>query len=112
MGKTRAEALLDMDNRLAVPEFSRFVHAIVYAIQSGAPVIDIMKIQAEEMRRVKFARAEEMAEKAAGKMVLPTLLLIFPCLYILIGTALFISIRSSISVVKQSTQEAKALPNK
>lgn len=110
MGKTRAEALVDMDKRLAVPEFSRFVHAIVYAIQSGAPVIDIMKVQAEEMRRVKFARAEEQAEKAAGKMVLPTLLLIFPCLYILIGTALFMSIRGSIGTVKQSTSEAKALP--
>ena len=62
LGKTRGEALRDMDRRLAVPEFSRFVHAIVYAMENGAPVIDIMRQQVEDIRRAQFSRAEKIIQ--------------------------------------------------
>ena len=67
LGKTRGEALRDMDRRLAVPEFSRFVHAIIYAMESGSPVIDIMRQQVEDIRREKFTKLEIILQSIEPK---------------------------------------------
>ncbi len=95
LGKTRSEALHAMDQRLAIKEFTRFVNAVAFGIESGTSIIDIMKIQVEEMRRVKFARAEEMAEKAPGKMMPIIILCMFPSFFIILGTAVYFSYKSS-----------------
>lgn len=95
LGRTRSEALQAMEQRLAIKEVTRFVSAISYAIATGTPIIDIMKIQVEEMRRARFARAEELAEKAPQKMILPLFVFIFPCLLILLATSLYLQLQSA-----------------
>ncbi len=95
LGKTRSEALHAMDQRLAITEFTRFVNAVAFGIESGTSIIDIMKIQVEEMRRVKFARAEEQAEKAPGKMMPVIILCMFPSFFIILVTAVYFQYKAS-----------------
>ena len=95
LGKTRTEALHDMQERIGAVEFSRFVSAISFGMDSGSSIIDIMHIQAEEMRRVKFTRAEQQAEKAPLKMILPIALFDFPSMFIIILVPIFLKMKSS-----------------
>lgn len=95
LGKTRSEALKDMQQRINVKEFTRFVSAISYGMDSGSSIIEIMRIQSDEMRRVKFARAEQQAAKAPVKMIVPMVLFIFPSMFIIIAAAIFLRVKDS-----------------
>ena len=95
LGKTRTDALKDMQNRINLTEFSRFISAITYGMDSGSSIIDIMRIQAEEMRRVKFARAEQEAAKAPTKMIIPMALFVFPSMFIIIFVPILLKMQDS-----------------
>ncbi|MBR7138791.1 MAG: type II secretion system F family protein [Lentisphaeria bacterium] len=95
LGKNRSEALRDMEKRINVTEFSRFISAIAYGMESGSSIIDVMRIQAEEMRRVKFARAEQQAARAPVKMIIPMGLFVFPSMFIMILVPIFLRIKDS-----------------
>ena len=95
LGKNRSEALRDMQKRINVTEFSRFVSALACGMDSGSSVIDIMRIQAGEMRRVQYARAEQQAAKAPTKMIVPMALFVFPSMFIIIFVPIFLRIKDS-----------------
>lgn len=95
LGKNRTEALRDMQKRISITEFSRFVSAIAYGMDSGSSIIDVMRIQAEEMRRVKYTRAEQQAAKAPTKMIIPMALFIFPSMFIIIFVPIFLRVKDS-----------------
>ena len=95
LGKNRTEALRDMQKRINVTEFSRFVSAIAHGMDSGSSIIDVMRIQAEEMRRVKYARAEQQAAKAPIKMIIPMALFVFPSMFVIIFVPIFLRIKDS-----------------
>lgn len=84
LGKSRTEALQAMDRRLNVPAFSRFVTAVAFGMERGSSIIELMLIQAEEMRVYRQNRAEKAAAKAPGKMLFPTLFFIVPAVFIVI----------------------------
>ena len=95
LGKNRTEALKDMQKRINIPEFSRFVSAIAFGMDSGSSIIEIMKIQAAEMRRVKYSRAEQQAAKAPVKMIIPMALFVFPSMFIIIVVPVILSVKDS-----------------
>ncbi len=95
LGKNRTDALKDMQKRICVTEFTRFVSAIAYGMDSGSSIIDIMRIQAEEMRRVRYTRAEQEAAKAPTKMIVPMAIFIFPSMFIMIFTPIFLRVKES-----------------
>ncbi len=95
LGKNRTEALRDMQKRINVTEFSRFTSAIAYGMDSGSSIIDVMRIQAEEMRRVKYTRAEQQAAKAPTKMIIPMALFVFPSMFIIIFVPIFLRVKDS-----------------
>lgn len=95
LGKNRTEALRDMQKRINITEFSRFTSAIAYGMDSGSSIIDVMRIQAEEMRRVKYTRAEQQAAKAPTKMIIPMALFVFPSMFIIIFVPIFLRVKDS-----------------
>ena len=95
LGKNRTEALRDMQKRINITEFSRFTSAIAYGMDSGSSIIDVMRIQAEEMRRVKYTRAEQQAAKAPTKMIIPMALFVFPSMFIIIFVPIFLRVKES-----------------
>ncbi|MGE5418112.1 MAG: type II secretion system F family protein [Acidobacteriota bacterium] len=88
VGKPRREALKDMASRIEVDDVSTFVGAMVQADQLGVSISNVLKVQSDQVREKRKQRAEEKAQKAPIKMLIPLVLFIFPCLFIvLLGPA-------------------------
>mgnify|MGYP005842701419 CR=1 FL=1 len=89
LGKLRREALRDMATSIDVPDLTTFVAAIIQADQLGVSMAKILRIQADQMRVKRRQRAQEQAQAAPVKMVIPLVLLIFPSIWIvLLGPAI------------------------
>jgi tight adherence protein C len=89
MGESRQTALKNMATRVGAPELSAFVRAVVQADQLGISLGRILRVQAADTRLRRQASAEEKAMKAPIKMLFPTVLFIFPAMFVvLLGPAL------------------------
>lgn len=96
LGKQRREALRDMANRMDVPDVSSFTAAIIQADQLGVSIATILRVQADQMRVKRRQRAQEKAQQAPVKMMIPMVLLIFPSIWIvLLGPAGIILLNTS-----------------
>jgi tight adherence protein C len=84
LGKLRREALKDMSDRMDVPDVNSFTAAIIQADQLGVSMSKILKVQSEQMRIKRRQRAQEKAQQAPVKMMIPMVLLIFPSIYIVL----------------------------
>jgi tight adherence protein C len=88
LGKTRREALKSMDESMQVADVTTFVSAIIQADQLGVSISKVLKIQSEQMRIKRRQRAQEKAQQAPIKMMIPMVLLIFPSIWlVLLGPA-------------------------
>ncbi len=88
LGKGRREALKDMSDRMDVPDVTSFIAAIVQADSLGVSMSQILRVQSDQMRVKRRQRAQEKAQAAPIKMMLPLVFLIFPSLWIvLLGPA-------------------------
>jgi tight adherence protein C len=89
LGKARRDALKSMADRMDVPDVSAFIAAIIQAEQLGVSMAKILRVQADQMRVKRRQRAQEKAQQAPVKMMIPMVLLIFPSLWIvLMGPAI------------------------
>jgi tight adherence protein C len=87
-GMSRREALRGLSDRVDVPELRSFVTAVVQAEQYGVPIGQVLRVQGAEQRLKRSQRAEEQATKLPVKLLFPTVLFIFPVLFIvLLGPA-------------------------
>ncbi|GAB4552641.1 MAG: type II secretion system F family protein [Anaerolineae bacterium] len=88
LGKIRREALRDMAKSMDVPDITSFTAAIIQADQLGVSIAKILRIQSDQMRVKRRQRAQEKAQQAPVKMMLPMVFLIFPAMFIvLLGPA-------------------------
>lgn len=95
LGKLRREALRDMSDRLGIAEVDSFVAAVVQSEQLGVSMARVLRVQSDAMRIKRRQRAEENAQRAPVKMLLPMVFLIFPTIVmILLGPAVLQIIRS------------------
>jgi tight adherence protein C len=89
IGESRPVALKKMAERVSAPELSSFVRAVIQADQLGISLGRILRVQAADARNRRQAAAEEKAMKAPIKMLFPTVLFIFPAMFLVIlGPAL------------------------
>jgi tight adherence protein C len=90
MGLSIQEAMLNMLGRCDTPSMRSFVRSIVQGETLGVSIGQIMRDLAHEMRRRRYAAAQERAQKAPIKILFPLVLLIFPPMFVvLLGPALF-----------------------
>lgn len=88
LGKTRRDALKNMAESMDVPDVTTFTGAIIQADQLGVSISKVLKIQSEQMRIKRRQRAQEKAQQAPVKMMIPMVLLIFPVIWlVLLGPA-------------------------
>jgi tight adherence protein C len=88
MGKTRAESLEAMGQRVGLPALSSFVAALIQADKLGSGLGRTLRLQAEQLRTERFQRAEKLASEAPVKMLLPLVLFIFPTIWIILAAPL------------------------
>jgi tight adherence protein C len=84
IGESRGEALRRLGERADTPEVSSFTRAIIQADQLGTSLGRILRVQAADTRLRRQAAAEEKAMKAPIKMLFPTVLFIFPAMFLVI----------------------------
>jgi tight adherence protein C len=84
IGESRQDALKKLSERCDTPEVSGFSRAIIQADQLGISLGRILRVQATDTRLRRQAAAEEKAAKAPIKMLFPTVLFIFPAMFLVI----------------------------
>lgn len=88
IGKQRREALRDMAERVAIDDLTTFLASIIQAEQLGVSIANVLRLQSGQLRANRRMRAEEKAQQAPVKILIPLLLFIFPCiLLVLLGPA-------------------------
>ena len=88
LGKTRREALSGIRERLTFDEIRTLISSILQAEKLGIGLVQVLRIQSNEVRDRRKQRAEEEAMKAPIKMLFPLVLFIFPSIFIvLLGPA-------------------------
>jgi tight adherence protein C len=84
LGKTRKEALTNINFRLSLEELQGLTSSIIQAEKLGIGMVSVLKVQTEDIREKRKQRAEEQAMKAPIKMLFPLVLFIFPTLFIIL----------------------------
>lgn len=84
IGKTRRDALRGMSARTGVEDLQTFVVAIIQADQLGVSIGKVLRIQSQQLRERRRLKAEEKAQKAPVKMLIPMIVFIFPTLFIIL----------------------------
>ncbi len=95
LGNNRNDALKAMADRLAIDEFRSLVNAVVQGTEMGASITDTLRINAEEMRRVRVAAAERKAQRAPSLMMIPMALFIMPSVFVIIFVPIYLRVQSS-----------------
>src|SRR5204862_3066257 len=91
-GESRQDALKKLAERADTPEISGFTRAIIQADQLGISLGRILRVQATDTRQRRQAAAEEKAMKAPIKMLFPTVLFIFPAMFLVILGPAFLNL--------------------
>ena len=84
IGETRQEALKRMCDRVAAPELASFVRAVIQSEQLGMSLGRILRVQAADARHRRQMAGEEKAMKAPVKMLFPTVIFIFPAMFVVV----------------------------
>ena len=84
IGESRIQALKNFSERLDMPETTSFARSIIQAEQLGMALGRILRVQAADSRQKRQMWAEEKAMKAPIKMLFPTVIFIFPAMFIVI----------------------------
>jgi len=81
LGKPRQTALKEMTLRVRQPELTSVLNAIIQSDELGVSIGQVLRIQADQLRAKRFARAEKLASEAPVKILFPVALLIFPAVF-------------------------------
>src|SRR6476660_5380479 len=84
LGRGRTEAMRAMAERTSLADLKSFCLAMVQADSLGIPIARVLRIQSKEMRTKRRQRAEEKAQQVPIRMMIPLVLFILPCLFIVI----------------------------
>ncbi len=88
-GKSGADALRALSDRVGTEEVSALVAMLVQAERFGTSVADSLRVHSAGMRTDRLQKAEERAQKAAVRLLFPAGMLIFPAtLIVLMGPAM------------------------
>jgi tight adherence protein C len=88
MGRSVGEALREFADRTDLDEIRSLASVVIQAERFGASLVKALRVHAATLREKRLQHAEEMAQKAVIKVLFPTLLFIFPGIFIvLLGPA-------------------------
>jgi tight adherence protein C len=89
VGKPRREALRDMVTRVGVDDVTTFLGSIIQADQLGVSISNVLRVQSQQVRANRRMHAQEKAQKAPIKILIPLVFFIFPTIMVvLLGPAI------------------------
>ena len=83
VGSSRAEALREMAFRINMQEVNSFIAVLVSADQMGASIGKVLRQQSDQIRTLRFVRAEKAGAQSAQKLMFPTFALILPAILLI-----------------------------
>jgi tight adherence protein C len=84
LGISRHDALNNLATRTGVEDLKTFITAVNYISKLGGNLTDAIKVQTDALRVKRRQRAEEKANQAPVKIMIPLVLFILPCVFIVI----------------------------
>jgi tight adherence protein C len=84
LGLSTGEALRQFAERSDLEEVRGLASVITQSERFGASLVKALRVHAETLRTKRLQYAEEMAQKAATKILFPTVLFIMPAIFIVI----------------------------
>jgi tight adherence protein C len=84
LGRATGEALRQFGERTDLDEIRSLASVVIQAERFGASLVKALRVHATTLRENRLHRAEELAQKAAIKILFPTLLFIFPGIFLVI----------------------------
>jgi tight adherence protein C len=84
MGRSTGEALRAFAKRFDIEELRSLAAVICQAERFGTSIVKALSVYSETMRLRRHQRAEMLAHQATVKMIFPTLLCIFPAIFIVV----------------------------
>ena len=84
IGRDRAEALHNLSVRTAADDLRNFVIMLIQADRFGTSIAKAVRAYSDGLRTLRRQRAEQSAQKASVKLLLPLTLFLFPVLFIVI----------------------------
>jgi tight adherence protein C len=101
LGRSTGEALRAFGERADLEEIRRLASVIAQSERFGASLVKTLRIHAETLRLRRMQYAEEMAQKAAVRILFPTLLFIFPGMFIILMGPGLIQLLDSFAELKR-----------
>lgn len=83
-GKSRAEAMRAMADRIDMTAINTLVSSLVQAEVMGSTLGPVLRAQADQRRTERFQRAEKLAMEAPVKLLGPLIMFIFPNFFIVL----------------------------
>ena len=84
LGRTRAQALRHLSERTGVDDLRAFCTILIQSDRYGTSIGKAIRVYAHTLRTKRRQRAEQAAQKAAVKLLLPLALFLFPTLFIVV----------------------------
>jgi tight adherence protein C len=101
LGLSPGEALREFGDRADLEEVRSLASVIVQSERFGSSLVKALRVHAETLRVKRLQRAEELAQTAATKILIPTILCIFPGLFIVILAPALIHVWGVLQHMKQ-----------
>ncbi len=83
-GKSRQDALRNLTVRTDLDEINSLVTLLIQTDRFGTSLAQTLRVYSDSFRTKRFQKAEEIAAKLPVKLVFPTVLFIFPTMFIVI----------------------------
>lgn len=84
LGMGRSEALRALGDRTNVDDLKTFVGSMVQADAFGIPIGQVLRVQSTEIRVKRRQYAEAKAQQVPVKIMVPLVLCILPCLFVVV----------------------------
>src|SRR4029079_14461215 len=89
-GRTMADALEHLGDRLGLEEARSFATLIQQSAELGSSITDALRVYSDDMRHKRLSRAEEKSHSLTAKLALPMMICIFPVLFVVILLPVFV----------------------
>jgi tight adherence protein C len=90
MGSTRREAFARLAGRTGLASLAHLASSVAQSEEMGTGLGGLFRLQAESLRRELYRQAEEAAQRAPMKLLIPLIGLIFPVVFLLLFAPLFL----------------------
>ena len=84
LGVPRNEALQALSDRTTITDLRVVLAAVLQSSKYGLPLVEVLRVQTDELRDKRWQRAQEQTMKVQVKMIFPLILCILPAFFVVL----------------------------